>query len=113
MNREDMLARLIAQANAQGGDFVTLRAIVEEASELGAGRVLDRLGLAGGGLLPPAPGAAEGPGRCRFRQAQGLRAHQVSRIRGAGRRRAPASPRRSPSRHLTSHNEENKHHVHR
>ena len=46
MTREDMLARLIAQANTQGGDFVTLRAIVEEASELGASRVLDRLGLA-------------------------------------------------------------------
>lgn len=46
MQREDMLARLIAQANAEGGDFVTLRAIVEEASELGASRVLDRLGLA-------------------------------------------------------------------
>ena len=45
MTREDMLARLIAQANTQGGDFVTLRAIVEEASELGAARVLDRLGL--------------------------------------------------------------------
>ena len=45
MNRQDMLARLIAQANTQGGDFVTLRAIVEEASELGAARVLDRLGL--------------------------------------------------------------------
>ena len=46
MNRGDMLARLIAQADAQGGDLVTLRALVEEASELGASRVLDRLGLA-------------------------------------------------------------------
>ncbi len=45
MTNNEMLARLIAQANAEGGDFVTLRAIVEEASELGAGRVLDRLGL--------------------------------------------------------------------
>lgn len=45
MTSNEMLARLIAQANAQGGDFVTLRAIVEEASELGAARVLDRLGL--------------------------------------------------------------------
>lgn len=45
MNRDDMLARLIAQANGAGGDLVTLRAIVEEASELGASRVLDRLGL--------------------------------------------------------------------
>ena len=45
MNREDMLARLIAQAASEGGDLVTLRAIVEEASELGAERVLKRVGL--------------------------------------------------------------------
>jgi hypothetical protein len=45
MNREDMLARLIAQASTAGSDLVTLRAIVEEASEVGAVRVLDRLGL--------------------------------------------------------------------
>ena len=45
MNREDMLARLIAQATGTGGDMVTLRAIVEEASELGAERVLARMGL--------------------------------------------------------------------
>lgn len=45
MNREDMLARLIAQAAGEGGELVTLRAIVEESSEIGAGRVLDRLGL--------------------------------------------------------------------
>ena len=36
-----------------------------------------RLGLAGRGLLAPAPGAAEGAGRRRVRQAQGLRADQV------------------------------------
>lgn len=45
MTREDMLARLIAQAAAEGGELVTLRAIVEEASEVGATRVLGRLGL--------------------------------------------------------------------
>lgn len=49
MTREEMLARLIAQADAQadaqGGDLITLRAIVEEASELGAARVLERIGL--------------------------------------------------------------------
>lgn len=49
MNREDMLTALIAQAQSQmgggGTDLVTLRAIVEEASEVGARRVLDRLGL--------------------------------------------------------------------
>lgn len=46
MNREDMLARLIAQATAEGGELITLRAIVEEASELGATRALARLRLA-------------------------------------------------------------------
>ncbi|MFT6473077.1 DUF6127 family protein [Qipengyuania profunda] len=46
MTREDMLARLIAQARTEGGELITLRAVVEEASELGASRVLDRLGLA-------------------------------------------------------------------
>jgi len=45
MTREEMLARLIAQADARGGDLITLRAIVEEASELGAARVLERIGL--------------------------------------------------------------------
>jgi phosphopantetheinyl transferase (holo-ACP synthase) len=45
MNRQDMLAGLMAQAIDTGTDLVTLRAIVEEASELGADRVLDRLGL--------------------------------------------------------------------
>lgn len=45
MNREDMLAGLMAQAIDTGADLVTLRAIVEESSELGAERVLDRLGL--------------------------------------------------------------------
>ena len=45
MNREDMLTKLIAQAAAEGGELITLRAIVEEASELGATRALDRLRL--------------------------------------------------------------------
>ena len=45
MAREDMLAKLIAQAAAEGGELITLRAIVEEASEVGAKRVLDRIGL--------------------------------------------------------------------
>jgi hypothetical protein len=43
--REEMLARLIAQEVGQGADLVTLRAIVEEASELGASRMLARMGL--------------------------------------------------------------------
>ena len=44
MNREDMLAGLVAQA-AGTCDLMTLRAIVEEASEVGAARALARLGL--------------------------------------------------------------------
>jgi hypothetical protein len=46
MNNDAMLARLLAQAADEGGDLVTLRAVVEEASELGAERALQRLGLA-------------------------------------------------------------------
>ena len=45
MNREDMLARLIAQAGTDGADLITLRAIVEEASELGGNRAVASLGL--------------------------------------------------------------------
>ena len=40
-----MVARLVAQAEGEGADLVTLRAIIEEASELGAARVLTRMGL--------------------------------------------------------------------
>ncbi len=40
-----MLEGLVAQAEAQGADLVTLRALVEEASELGAARALRQLGL--------------------------------------------------------------------
>ena len=43
--RGDMLAKLIAQASAEGSELITLREIVEEASEVGAARVLGRLGL--------------------------------------------------------------------
>jgi hypothetical protein len=42
---DDMLAGLVAQAASEGCDLVTLRAIVEEASEVGANRVLARIGL--------------------------------------------------------------------
>ena len=43
----EMLARLVAQAEAAPGqmDMVMIRALIEEASELGAGRALERLGL--------------------------------------------------------------------
>lgn len=46
-----MLAGLIAQANSQGADVVTLRALVEEASELGAGRALRFIGLQDGAAV--------------------------------------------------------------
>ena len=42
----DMLANLLAQANQEGARIDTVRAIVEETSELAADRVLHRLGLA-------------------------------------------------------------------
>ncbi len=41
-----MLAHLAASAEERGADLVTLRALVEEASDLGAARALARLGLA-------------------------------------------------------------------
>ena len=43
---EQVLAQLLAQGSAGGTDLVTLRAIAEEAGELGATRALTRLGLA-------------------------------------------------------------------
>jgi hypothetical protein len=45
MNNEAMLAQLVAQAEDEGANLVTLRAVVEEASEIGAQRVLACLGL--------------------------------------------------------------------
>jgi hypothetical protein len=45
MTQEDLLARLMAQAQTDGAELVTLRAIVEEASEMSANRVLERIGL--------------------------------------------------------------------
>ena len=40
-----MVASLMAQASQDGADVVTLRAIVEETSEMAADKVLARLGL--------------------------------------------------------------------
>jgi len=42
---EPILARLMAQAESRGTELVTLRALVEEASEAGAARALGALGL--------------------------------------------------------------------
>lgn len=41
-----VLAQLMAQGRQEGADLATLRAIAEEAGELGASRALARLGLA-------------------------------------------------------------------
>src|SRR4030095_12433543 len=41
----DVLARLMAQSEAKGVDLITLRALVEEASQAGATRALGALGL--------------------------------------------------------------------
>ncbi len=41
-----VLAQLLAQGSAGGTDMATLRAIAEEAGELGATRAMTRLGLA-------------------------------------------------------------------
>lgn len=45
MNNGEVLAQLVVQAADEGGDIVALRAIVEEASELGARRMVVQLGL--------------------------------------------------------------------
>jgi hypothetical protein len=49
MSGGEMLAQLIGQAEAEGAALATLRAIAEEAGELGAERALARLGLADAG----------------------------------------------------------------
>ena len=45
MTNTTMLTQLTAQAEARGADLITLRALIEEASELGAARALAQLGL--------------------------------------------------------------------
>ena len=43
--RDDVLAQLMTQAEGRGVELVTLRALVEEASQSGATRALGALGL--------------------------------------------------------------------
>lgn len=45
MSSDQLLARLMAQAEGRGVDLITLRALVEEASQVGATRALGALGL--------------------------------------------------------------------
>ena len=47
--REELVASLLAQASSEGARLDTLRAIIEETSELAADRVLMRLGLGDAG----------------------------------------------------------------
>ncbi len=49
MTDAEMLASLMRQAEGEGVDLVTLRALVEEASQAGAERALGALGLDGPG----------------------------------------------------------------
>lgn len=49
MTGDEMLAGLVGHAHGEGAELVTLRAIVEEASELGARRALGELGLGDAG----------------------------------------------------------------
>ena len=49
MTGDDILERLIAQADARGADFADLRAVIEAASEAGTVRALDRMGLSDAG----------------------------------------------------------------
>ncbi|GMN02266.1 DUF6127 family protein [Erythrobacter sp. MTPC3] len=49
MNRSDVIASLMMQASKEGAETATLRAIIEETSELAADRALGRMGLADAG----------------------------------------------------------------
>ena len=51
MSAGGVLAQLIARGVEEGVDLTTLRAIVEEAGELGATRALARLGLGDAGAV--------------------------------------------------------------
>ena len=51
MKTADMLAGLAAEARREGIDVTTLRAIIEEASDAGAARALERLGLSDGAAM--------------------------------------------------------------
>jgi hypothetical protein len=45
MSDDAVLEQLVAQADAKAADFADLRAVIEAASEAGAVRALERLGL--------------------------------------------------------------------
>ena len=45
MSADALLTSLVAQAEARGADLITMRALIEEASQAGARRALAQLGL--------------------------------------------------------------------
>ncbi|MEP3422781.1 MAG: DUF6127 family protein [Erythrobacter sp.] len=83
MTHEDMLASLMMQANAEGAELVTLRAIVEESSELAAERVLERLGLADAGAEGDLDELRELLGAWRDAKASAWKALMGWAVRGA------------------------------
>ena len=83
MNREELLARLMAQAVSEGGELVTLRAIVEETSEMTADRVLQRLGLSDSGAQDDLDELRELLGAWRDAKASAWKAFVDWAVRGA------------------------------
>ncbi|WP_108789184.1 DUF6127 family protein [Erythrobacter sp. Alg231-14] len=83
MTHEEMLASLMMQANAEGAELVTLRAIVEESSELAAERVLERLGLADAGAEGDLDELRELLGAWRDAKASAWKAFMGWAVRGA------------------------------
>lgn len=83
MNREELLARLMSQAEAEGSEIVTLRAIVEETSELTADKVLKRLGLSDAGAQDDLDELRELLGAWREAKASAWKALVDWMVRGA------------------------------
>ncbi len=83
MTHEDMLASLMIQAAQEGAELVTLRAIVEESSEMAAERVIERLGLADAGAESDLDELRELLGAWRDAKASAWRAVLDWAVRGA------------------------------
>ena len=83
MTHEDILANLMIQANQDGAELVTLRAIVEESSEMAAERVIERLGLADAGAESDLDELRELLGAWRDAKASAWRAVLDWAVRGA------------------------------
>jgi len=83
VTHEDILANLMIQANQDGAELVTLRAIVEESSEMAAERVIERLGLADAGAESDLDELRELLGAWRDAKASAWRAVLDWAVRGA------------------------------